>query len=252
MITVDQRRATPLPPPKESPRPAAPVRVAPLEECGEPLVPSSLYPSRILVRNWYFGENLQYSMPECYLREGAYERLVTAAENLPRGWRLVVWDGWRPPKLQTKLFEILEARIAKEKPFLSPEAVREETSIFVALPSTDPMTVSGHCTGGAVDLSIADDKGRLLEMGGLFDEPTERSFSRHYEDLLGKTGKLDIKEQKALENRRLLISLMEEAGFSNYPEEWWHFDYGNRNWALRTGAPHALYSFIAPYAPWQE
>ena len=249
MTTIEQRRATPLPPPKDL---SHAQRVVPVAECGEPLVPSSLYPSKILVRSWYFGENLAHSLPECYLREGAFERLTAAAENLPEGWRFVVWDGWRPPKLQARLFEILEGRIAKANPSLSPEEVRKETSVFVALPSTEPMTVSGHCTGGAVDLTIADGKGRYLNMGGLFDDPTERSFSRHYEDLLGKNSSLTGEEREALGNRRLLISLMEEAGFSNYPEEWWHFDFGNRNWALRTGAPEARYAFITPYAPWSE
>ena len=28
---------------------------------------------------------------------------------------------------------------------------------------------------------------------------------------------------------------MEDAGFTNYEEEWWHFDYGNQNWALEKG-----------------
>ncbi|MCL1941420.1 MAG: M15 family metallopeptidase [Synergistaceae bacterium] len=242
---MDRYRAVPLPPLKE-----VPDRAIPVAECGELLVPTSLYPSKILVRSWYFGENLPYSLPECYLREGAYERLVKAAESLPAGWRFVVWDGWRAPKLQAKLFEILEARIAKANPQLSSEEVKNKTAVFVAPPSTEPMTVSGHCTGGAVDLTIADDMGRTLEMGGLFDETTERSYSRHYEDVLDKNYFLADGEQKALENRRLLIHIMEEAGFSNYPQEWWHFDYGNRNWALRTGAPEARYGFIAPYAPW--
>jgi D-alanyl-D-alanine dipeptidase len=31
----------------------------------------------------------------------------------------------------------------------------------------------------------------------------------------------------------------------NYPTEWWHWSYGDRYWALMTGAPAALYGPVA-------
>lgn len=31
-------------------------------------------------------------------------------------------------------------------------------------------------------------------------------------------------------NRRLLYTVMVEAGFTNYPLEWWHYDYGDQFW----------------------
>jgi zinc D-Ala-D-Ala dipeptidase len=30
-------------------------------------------------------------------------------------------------------------------------------------------------------------------------------------------------------------------GLVNYPTEWWHYSYGDRYWALATGAAAALY-----------
>lgn len=33
------------------------------------------------------------------------------------------------------------------------------------------------------------------------------------------------------DNRRLLYKIMTEAGFTNLPSEWWHYDYGDRFWA---------------------
>ncbi|MEV1002288.1 M15 family metallopeptidase [Nonomuraea sp. NPDC050202] len=42
-------------------------------------------------------------------------------------------------------------------------------------------------------------------------------------------------------NRRLLAQAMSAAGFTNYPTEWWHWSYGDRYWALTTGAPAAVY-----------
>jgi D-alanyl-D-alanine dipeptidase len=31
------------------------------------------------------------------------------------------------------------------------------------------------------------------------------------------------------------------AGLVNYPTEWWHWSYGDRYWALVTGAPTTRY-----------
>lgn len=30
------------------------------------------------------------------------------------------------------------------------------------------------------------------------------------------------------QNRKILYDAMIIAGFTNYPEEWWHFDFGNQ------------------------
>ncbi|MED4919243.1 M15 family metallopeptidase, partial [Geobacillus thermodenitrificans] len=49
------------------------------------------------------------------------------------------------------------------------------------------------------------------------------------------------------ENRKLLKSIMEKAGFTNYDEEWWHYDYGNQNWALKTGN-EAIYGGVLELA----
>ena len=35
------------------------------------------------------------------------------------------------------------------------------------------------------------------------------------------------------------------AGLVNYPTEWWHWSYGDRYWALMTGARAALYGPVA-------
>jgi hypothetical protein len=34
-----------------------------------------------------------------------------------------------------------------------------------------------------------------------------------------------------------------KAGFKNYEEEWWHFDYGNQRWSLYTNKP-AIYGGV--------
>ncbi|MFH8487133.1 mycothiol transferase [Streptomyces longisporoflavus] len=47
---------------------------------------------------------------------------------------------------------------------------------------------------------------------------------------------------EARRNRTILGAALEEAGLVNYPTEWWHWSYGDRYWALATGASHALYA----------
>ena len=44
------------------------------------------------------------------------------------------------------------------------------------------------------------------------------------------------------ENRALLRRAMVAAGFAPFNGEWWHFSYGDREWALVWDAPAALYT----------
>lgn len=211
----------------------------------EKLVQISLYPEKILARSWYFGESLTGSIPDIWLRESAYERLLTAAESLPDGLRFVVWDGWRSYELQCELFNILFSRL-KAKGLNDDEAYKQ-TSVFVAIPAKDDENVSGHLTGGAIDLTLADKFGHYLPMGGTFDETEEHSRTDFYAD------KLEDKNSEIFHaNRMTLKRIMEQAGFSNYPPEWWHYDFGNKKWAEQTGAENYFYAYTDPPFKWQK
>ena len=50
---------------------------------------------------------------------------------------------------------------------------------------------------------------------------------------------------QARAHRELLARVLGGAGLVNYPTEWWHWSYGDRYWALMTGAPAALYGLVA-------
>jgi D-alanyl-D-alanine dipeptidase len=213
-----------------------------LKENNEPLVQAGLYPEKILTRSWYFFERLPGSLPEVWVRESVYDKLLLAADLLPEGLRLVIWDGWRSYDLQSYLFKKMLDRL-KAKGITGEEA-REQASVYVAIPSKEPETVSGHSTGGAVDITLADMRGHYLNMGGGFDEIEEHSQTWYYENP-------DRGNVIARNNRRLLIRIMESAGFSNYPNEWWHFDYGNNAWAVRTKAEYAFYGYTEPPFKWR-
>jgi zinc D-Ala-D-Ala dipeptidase len=42
----------------------------------------------------------------------------------------------------------------------------------------------------------------------------------------------------------MLAEALRAAGLVNYPTEWWHWSYGDRYWALATGARHAVYGIV--------
>lgn len=221
-----------------------------IEENGEPLVPVSYCPDRVLTRPQYFYQKMPHALPETYLREGVFERLLKASEHLPKGCRFVIFDGWRPLSLQEDLFEQYKKELADSNPELNDTALSEATARFVARPDRNLASPSPHSTGGAVDLSIADAGGKLLHMGTGFDDTSERSKTTYFEKRVADGETLSETEEQALRNRRLLFHIMSATGFTNYPDEWWHFDYGNQNWALISGAGRAVYGKAAPTLRW--
>lgn len=196
-------------------------------ECGEPLVPLSDLSKQIRVHSYYYHQGYAGALQDCYLREGAARRLRQAAEQLPAGYYLVVLDGWRPYELQIALYEQFKRNLLQQG-WPDDESLVERLTKFVALPSTQPDNPSPHITGGAVDLTIGGPDG-WLEMGTEFDDFSERAATRYYECLPEHAR--GEREERIRRNRRWLYHLMTEAGFTNYPEEWWHYDYGNHHWA---------------------
>jgi len=137
-----------------------------------------------------------YPEARAFLQEPAAKAVAKVHKKLrERGLGLVIFDGYRPWSI-TKLFW---------------EVTPNEKRKFVA----DPTKGSKHNRGCAVDLSVFELKtGKLVEMPSGYDEFTERASP----DYTGGTA-----EQTA--NRELLRKLMEDAGFTVNPNEWWHFDY---------------------------
>ena len=145
--------------------------------------------------------------------------------SLPGGHQFIILDGWRPLPLQQALFDRYKEELAREHPELDADRLTEQTRRFIAEPRSDPLFPSPHSTGGSVDLTIADASGRILPMGSEFDETSDRSETLYLESRVDSD--LSELELRALENRRLLYHSMVSAGFTNYPDEWWHYDYGN-------------------------
>ena len=162
----------------------------------------------------------------CYVREGVALRLKRAQELLPRGYRLMLWEGFRCRAVQEKIFDDYRTKLKRLHPEWSQERLAAATETFVA----DPDKHAPHSTGGAVDVTIIGPEGNALDMGTAIDE-----FSRK------STTSCSAISAEAVANRKLLRMVMTKAGFVNYPFEWWHWSYGEREWALALGKKRAVY-----------
>ena len=212
-----------------------------IKECGESLVPIESHP-KILVEPVYYLRGIKGAVEKMYTREAVILRLQTVAERLPFGLALLIWDARRPVGCQEGLFESFKTQLEKNHPDWDGERLLGETQRYVSLPSVNPNRPSPHNTGGAVDLTLADGNGQPLPMGTDFDDFSPRAGTLFFE---GNAAVLSPEEFLARDNRRRLFWLMKEAGFTNYPEEWWHFDYGNQFWGKQTGEI-AIYGPISP------
>jgi D-alanyl-D-alanine dipeptidase len=139
----------------------------PIRECGESLV--SVTGDRVVVRSAYKALRYTCTLSEIFLREDVAARVCAAAALLPSELTLVLWDGWRPVELQRELYGTYRDEIAANTG-LTGEALETETQRFVSLPSTDPAKPSPHLSGGAIDLTLGDELGIPLDLGGEFDE----------------------------------------------------------------------------------
>lgn len=203
----------------------------------EPLVPMSLAPEPLKVFPAYARLGIPGAVPECFVREGVYRRLLAVARSLPPGLGLVVLDGWRPWRVQQYLFDTLFEVMRARHPALDEAALLARTREFVAMPSRDPRAPSPHLTGGAVDVTLCDADGLMLDMGSLFDEASSASHSDYLERLEAP----DARQRRAREARRVLYHAMCAQGFTNLPSEWWHYDHGDQLWAHYTGRASAHY-----------
>jgi D-alanyl-D-alanine dipeptidase len=205
-------------------------------ECGEPLVPL-IDTERLRTRSLYAELKIPDAPLTVSVRSGIRDRLLAAADSLPHGVSLVVFDGFRPLVVQQWLWDDFASQIRGKNPGFTDEEVSTAVRQFVAFPQADPLAPPPHRTGGAVDVYlIRTMTGETLPMGTEADEIAPASVTRWFEE---------HPEEPFTTNRRLLFHAMTSAGFTNYLGEWWHFDYGNQRWANVSCADSALYGAAA-------
>lgn len=199
----------------------------PVAECGEPLVDLRGVGTLRLD-----GRKRDPAGAFAHLRRGVVSRLEQAQALLPPGLRLLVVEGYRPPALQERYFTEYREELRALDPGSTGTALDRAASRYVSPPDVAP-----HCAGAAVDLTLVAEDDEELDLGTAVNASPEESAGRCY------TGSPDV-PPPARAHRRILGAALSAAGLINYPTEWWHWSYGDRYWAVVTGAPAAL------YGPW--
>jgi D-alanyl-D-alanine dipeptidase len=163
-----------------------------------------------------------------YAREEVARKLIKAQSFLPDGYKLIIECAYRSPIVQKKSFDAIYKKLIFEYPHWTEKQIAAEMDNRVS-----PVDIAPHCGGGAVDLTIIDKLNIPLDMGTELDEFNNKTYTES--DLISK---------KAKENRELLKNSMEKAGFINFPAEWWHWSYGDREWAYYQKNKIAIYGTI--------
>lgn len=133
-----------------------------------------------------------YECQECYLRLKTVNALIEANESFKKaGYRIKIFDCYRPLSIQKKMWEIVN------------------NPIYVA----DPAKGSIHNRGGAVDITLVDENGNELDMGTGFDHFGPEA-AHDYSDL----------PKQVIKNRKLLRKTMRRNGFKTFESEWWHYN----------------------------
>lgn len=200
----------------------------PVTECHEPLVDLKTLSFNISLSRapFYAG----YTK----VRRSIADKLLQAQAALPQGMTFLFSEGHRPITLQRQMFAEYYAQLAQMNPTWDENTLKREATKYIASPEDVPP----HSTGGAIDITLLDAKGRELDMGSQLDETPDKNENRNF-TLAQNISPL------AHANRHILITALSTVGFVNYPAEWWHWSYGDKYWAYHAKQAHAIYGSVA-------
>jgi D-alanyl-D-alanine dipeptidase len=173
--------------------------------------------------------------PFC-VREGIFTRLNKAQSQLTLlhpGFKLQLYDAYRPLAVQKFMvnheFDKLCRRLSIAADTIDKQtrqSLMDQVLTVWAQPDTNPLCPPPHSTGAAVDLSIIDKQGKLLNMGSAIDAIGAVSLPNHFAQAKQRP------QSDYHRNRELLNRVMTSAGFRRLAHEWWHFSYGDQIWAM--------------------
>lgn len=134
-----------------------------------------------------------YDCADCYLRKRTALALIKAnQEFIKKGYRIKLYDCYRPLDIQKKMWKILPG------------------TDYVA----NPKKGSKHNRGAAVDLTLVDSLGKELDMGTQFDffgPEAHHTYLNHTKEVLA--------------NRKMLKEVLQKHNFKSIYNEWWHYEY---------------------------
>lgn len=175
--------------------------------------------------NLLFGEPIYRPDAQLWLHKDLAAIVISAANRIHNqyGWRFVVYDGLRTTTAQAKMLKT-------QRVIDNPQWLQEPRLL-------SPPGAGGHPRGMAVDVTLEDDIGNLLDMGTPFDfladdpGPEKNPAHRSHPNLTDAVRR----------NRDILTrAMMRAADDLGYellplPQEWWDFRF-----------PASVYEQFAP------
>ena len=159
----------------------------------------------------FIGERIHgYEEPIALMTKEAAAALKNVSDQLMKqGYRLKIWDAYRPQSAVDHFVSWAEAaEDIRMKEYFYPD--QDKSGLFA---KGFIAAHSGHSRGSTADLTLFDMRtGREADMGGPFDWFGELSHSDC----------TDIAPEQ-YQNRMILQTAMTEGGFMPLKEEWWHF-----------------------------
>lgn len=240
-----------------------------IRDCAEPLVeiPTGVFavesPHAYVKLGAPYGDKSPY-----YLRQGVLQKLLCAQDWLQQHypqWRIQIFDAYRPIGVQQFMVDY-SFKQAVQKEGMNLETLSEtqrQTLLakvyqFWATPSPNPATPPPHSTGAAIDVTLVNAQGQVVDMGSPIDEMSPRSYPDYYAypdpGIARTNGSVQIAQDsdpanrtQFHQNRLLLKTAMLTAGFAQHPQEWWHFSYGDQLWAWTVQQKQPDYQPVACY-----
>ena len=221
----------------------------PIFENSERLIPIEKYFKFVKPHPYYkLGAPYKDKNKIWSLRESVVDKLINAnklLKNINEDYSLIIYDAWRPIEVQSFMFNLalenefkLRGLINREEKINKYREVLKKVERFWAYPDANKKYPPPHSTGAAVDLTIIDRSGELIDMGCKIDNIGGKSGPDFYKNSSSKNGLIWNKR------RNLLKNVMCNSGFSQHPNEWWHFSYGDQLWAWQNDFKKAIYGRI--------
>ena len=196
---------------------------------NEPLVNVSSY-SPTIKAEYIKKDMLPITGETIYARDSVAKKLANVEARLrEQGYCLRIVYGYRHPDVQMAYFIKRKNEIARQRPDLSGKDLDGYVHNFVAVPD-----IAGHPTGAAIDTTLTTLDGSEVDMGSAIADYSNEDIIKTYSNRL---------TSEQVKNRKLLHDAMVGEGFAPFYGEWWHFSYGDREWAAFYGK-EALYDTI--------
>lgn len=177
------------------------------------LIPEIIVDLKYACKDNFVGIDFYGELKNAYIQPECFEKLKNAYLLLQKekpGYSFIIYDAARSIESQQLMWNSINVS----------ESIKHW---YIA----DPKKGSLHNYGMAIDISIIDTNGNVLDMGTKFDYFGDLAFPNktNYFFSVG----LLTKEQ--YENRNLLMNVMNKAGFIVSKTEWWHYNASTLDYA---------------------